>query len=375
MRIGINTLFENPNSGTGGLTYIRNLVNGLCQVDGSHEYVLFTSPLNRHLFETPAPNFSCVLCPCSKEKRLQTILFEHCRLPFLARKHRIDVFHSPGNIAPVWLPTASVVTLHSIHHYVVPKMMARSSRLYRRALMPRTVRRADLIITISDFVRRNLAHLLRVPEERMVTVYEGVEESFANRVVPAPNLPSKFLLWVSALWPYKNAEPLLRAFALLKSTDRIEHKLVIVGGGWESYRRKLAQLAHDLRVDDDVVFAGRVPDVRPYYSAADVFVYPSLHEEFGLPLLEAMAAGVPVIASDRGSLPEIAGDAALITDAKDPARIAHAIRSVLCDESLRHRLVTRGRERAGDFTWKKTAKGTLAAYCEAFSRWKAAGRP
>jgi glycosyltransferase involved in cell wall biosynthesis len=370
MRIGINTLFEDPTIGTGGLTYIRNLVHALSKVDGSHEYVLFVSPLNKHLFETEAANFSLVLCPCSKERRFATVLFEHTRLPMLIRKHRLDVFHSPGNIAPVWIPAASVVTLHTIHHYIVPHLIARSSMVYRRALMPGTVRRADSIITISDFVRTNLKTLLNVPDDRMITVYEGVESSFANghHAPNPPQLPARFLLWVSALWRYKNAETLLRAFQLLKSNDRIEHKLVIVGDGWIDYRRELEQLARDLGVAPDVVFTGRVPDVLPYYSAADAFICPSLHEEFGLPVLEAMAAGAPVIVSDRGSLPEIAGDAALIVDPESPSQIAQAVRRALTDKTMRLDLIARGRKRAATFTWEKTAQGTLAAYSHAFSR-------
>lgn len=376
MRVGINTLFENPKTGTGGVTYIRNLVRGLSAVDGDHEYVLFTSPHNEHLFDGLGPNFSYVPCPFSKEKRLATILFEHSRLPFLARKHRLDIFHSPANIAPLWMPAASVVTLHTIHHYVVPRMIARTSLVYRRALMPHTVRRADVIITISDFVRTSLKSLLNVPDERMVTVYEGVEPGFGVRspVAQSIKLPPKFLLWVSALWPYKNGETLLRAFRILKTNDPIEHKIIIVGGGWSSYRRQLERLARELQIAGDVIFAGHVPDVRPYYVAADLFIYPSLHEEFGLPMLEAMAAAVPVIASDRGSLPEIAGGAALTVDAKDPVLLAQTIREALRNDVLRRDLIERGRKRAASFSWEKTARGTLEAYSEAYSRWKTAGQ-
>jgi glycosyltransferase involved in cell wall biosynthesis len=156
----------------------------------------------------------------------------------------------------------------------------------------------------------------------------------------------------------------------LKSEDPIEHKLIFVGGGWASYRGTLEQLALRLGISDEVQFAGHVPDVRPYYAAADLFICPSLHEEFGLPMLEAMAAGVPVIASDRGSLPEVAGDAAIIVNPEDPVLLARTIRKILRDQPLRRGLIDRGRRRAGYFTWEKTARGTLEAYIEAFSRWK-----
>jgi glycosyltransferase involved in cell wall biosynthesis len=271
------------------------------------------------------------------------------------------------------VPAASVVTVHTIHHYVVPKMIARSSLAYRRALMPRTLRRAERIITISDFVRHSVHRLLGIPCDRMVTVYHGVQDSSGNGHLPHdPQLPSKYILFVSALWPYKNAVRLVEAFALLKR-EQIEHKLVMVGGGWESCRREVESVAREKGVREEIILTGRVPDVWNYYRHADVFVYPSLHEEFGMPVLEAMLAGVPVVTSNRGSLPEIAGGAAVITDVEHPSEIAGALKRVLSDRALRTELVARGRTRAANFTWEKTARQTVQAYGDAHERRKRQG--
>src|SRR5690348_13021934 len=281
MRIGINTLFENPKTGTGGLTYIRNLVSALAQIDRNNEYSIFVSPLNRELFPVESPNFSFVLCPYSKERRLRTIVFEHARFPSLIRKHRIDVWHSPGNIAPIYVPCASVVTVHTMHHYVLPAMMAQSSRIYRRALLPATTRRADAIIAISDWVRNFLVERLRVSPDKILRVYEGVELPSATTPPERPVPPlGPFILFVSALWPYKNAHSLIQAFSILKKAYRIPHNLLIVGQGWASYRQELECLSKNLGLTDTVRFEGRVSNVFDYYRSADLFVYPSLHEEF-----------------------------------------------------------------------------------------------
>lgn len=369
MRIGINTLFENPKTGTGGLTYIRNLILALAKIDHQNEYSIFVSPLNRELFPIESPNFSFVFCPYSKERRLGTIVFEHTRFPSLIRKHRIDVWHSPGNIAPIYVPCASVVTIHSMHHYVLPAMMAQSSRIYRRALLPATTRRADAIIAISDWVRNFLVERLRVSPDKILRIYEGVELPNTTAVPERLNSPAgPFILFVSALWPYKNAHNLIQAFSVLKKIHGIPHNLLIVGQGWTSYRHELECLAKRLGLTETVRFEGRVSNVFDYYRSADVLVYPSLHEEFGLPLLEAMACGTPVVASDRGSLPEVAGDAALLTDPEDPQAIAHGIKRMLSDANLRQELVRKGKLRAARFTWERTAKETLEAYGQGYDR-------
>lgn len=372
MRIGINTLFENPMTGTGGLTYLRNLIPALSRLDSENEYVLFVSPMNRKLFQGLGPNFSLVECPFSKERRVATVLFEHSRLPFLIRRHRIDVFHSPGNIAPICVPCASVVTVHTMHHYVVPDMMARSSRIYRKTFLPLTTKRADCIIAISDWVRDFLVTRLQAQPEKVIRVYEGVElPSHVRDGREESVFAERYILFVSALWPYKNAHNLIQAMSILRRKHGDSHNLVIVGSGWSSYREKLECLTDEVGLSGSIRFAGRVSDVFAYYRRAVLFAYPSLHEEFGLPLLEAMACGTPVVAAKRGSLPEVAGDAALLVDPEQPEEIATAIHRVLSDRILRQDLIRRGVRRAAGFTWEKTAEGTLVAYRYGLDRWRA----
>ena len=380
MRIGIDTLFENPTIGTGGLTYIQNLVHCLADLDDENEYVLYVSPQNRSLFNVERPNVRQALCPFSKERRLGTIAFEHTALPVLARRHLLDVFHAPGNVAPVWLPCASVVTVHTLHHWLLPELLPRESRVYRRLFMARSVRRAEIVIAVSGYVKEKLVELLHVRPAKIRTIHLGATSPAEPDGVPnagPASFPRGSILFVSALWPYKNAETAIRALARLRQSDPAGPKLVLVGSGFAWYEGELRALAEKEGVADGVVFAGHVPQryMAGVYQRASVLVYPSLEEYFGLPPLEAMAAGVPVVASDRSSIPEIVGDAGLLVPPTDAGAMADAIARVLRDERLRKYLVARGKERIRAFTWERMARETLAAYGAAVERRRLAALP
>lgn len=377
MRIGINTLFENPRTGTGGLVYISNLVHSLAEIDDQNEYILFVSSTNRRSFDVGKANFYLVKCPFSKERRISTILFEHTELPFLIKKHRIDVFHSPGNIAPIFLPCCSVVTVHTLHHYILPNSVEFASRIYRRLLMPITVSRAELIIGISDYVCQILAKFLKVPEVKMVTIYEAIDPSFGDGHSSlgerSPFTLNEYILFVSALWPYKNAHTLIRAFARLKKDYHIPHLLVLVGRGWDSYQLYLKSVAKKEQIEDSVLFLGHLShgQMKVVYSKSSVLVYPSLEEYFGFPALEGMACGVPVVASNRSSIPEVVGDAGILINPEDPVEMANAIWRILSDKTLRDDLIQRGLQRVKKFTWERTAQQTILAYRRAYELWKA----
>lgn len=371
MRIGIDTLFENPSLGTGGLTYIENLVPRLAELD-DFEYVLYVSPKNRHLFELDRPNVRHVVCPFSKERRLATVAFEQTALPVLARRDRLDVFHAPGNVAPAWLPCASVLTVHTLHHWLRPESLTAGPRHFRRVMMRHGARRADAVIAVSDYLRTSLERIVALEPGKAVTVYLGAPELdyAAGPDGPATEIPEGATVFVSALWPYKNAEVAIRAHGRLARRDGLRQPLAIVGTGFASYEAELRELARTEGISDSVLFVGHVPQSRmgSVYARAGVLVYPSFEEYFGLPAVEAMAAGVPVIASDRASLPEIMDGAGLLVPPSDADAVADALLRVLTDEGLRQSLVERGRTRAKQFTWRRTADETAAVYRAAFTR-------
>jgi glycosyltransferase involved in cell wall biosynthesis len=368
MRVGIDTLFEDPAVGTGGVTYIHNLVHGLAARE-ENEYVLYVSPQNRHLFEIDRPNVRHVVCPFSKERRLGTIAFQQSVLPLLARRDELDVFHAPGNIAPFWLPCASVLTVHTVQHWTRPTSLPAGQRHFRRMMMPRSIRRADVVIAVSEYVRTTLEERCRL-DGKAITIYSGGPEYDADLSAPAEEVPEGAILFVSALWPYKNAEVAIRAHAHLRFGHNLTQPLVIAGTGFASYEAKLRELARSERVADSVLFLGHVPQSRmaAVYASAAVLIYPSLEESFGLPVLEAMSAGVPVIASDRTAVREVVDDAGLLVDATDASVVADALARVLIDDDLRRSLVERGQARAATFTWQRTAEETAASYGAALDR-------
>ena len=241
---------------------------------------------------------------------------------------------------------------------------------------PRSVRAADAIIINSESLRSEIHRYLKVDRSKLKLIYEAVDHDLfrpgdaaaARAHIASYGVTKPFVLFVSSLWPYKNCDGLLRAWALARS-ELGDRQLAIVGKAWDQeYLASLHSLAGELGISRDVVFVGGVPleETVRFYQAADAFVYPSHNETFGLPILEAMACGCPVVTSDTSAMPETAGGAAILTDPQDPASIARAIVEAVSPE--RDRLRDLGLRRAGQFTWGATAAATLEVYREAAER-------
>ena len=236
--------------------------------------------------------------------------------------------------------------------------------------MPRSMRRAEVVIAVSDYVKRNLEKIVGLPRDRVVTIHLGGPELQADGGSRAADVPEGSILFVSALWPYKNAEVAIHALKRLRDRGFNGRPLVIVGTGSPGYEASLRELARETGVAEHVRFLGHVPQAQMMgvYARAAVVVYPSLEECFGLPALEAMAAGVPLVASDNSSLPEVVGDAGLLVGPRDAGAFADAIAHILEDDVFRDDLIARGRARARGFTWERTARATADAYRLAFAR-------
>lgn len=228
------------------------------------------------------------------------------------------------------------------------------------------------MITVSESAKRNISETLSIPEHKIKVIYLGVADNFKplDKKLAAELLDRKygiapFILHISAYQPKKNVEGIIKAFAIAKRKYKIPHKLVIGG----KQPKSLKKLSNKLGVGKDVIFVGFIAeDELPlFYSAADAFIFPSLHESFGMPILEAMACGTPVITSNVFSMPEIAGKAAILVNPYNHKEIADAIYKVVGDEKLRRKLAKLGIERAKQFTWKKCAKEHLNVYMEAIT--------
>lgn len=323
------------------------------------------APQNEYVFFAPpgALGSLTVTSRLPTSHPLVRILWEQTVEPLEVNRRRIDVVHSPVNVSPLLLRPASVVTVHDLAFRKFPHLFPPGKRLYLSWMVRASVLRADRVIADSRSSRRDLIEEFQVEPEKVTVVPLGVDESYHPDPELATPLPHPYVLYVGTLEPRKNLPLLLRAFADLKNAG-YPHKLAIVGPpGW--MYRNVYELISSLGIAEAVILAGFVEDLRPWYNHADLFVYPSIFEGFGLPPLEAMACGTPVVTSSAGSLREVVDDAALVVPPNDQMTLFIAMRSILDDAGLAARLSNAGPERAARFSWDETARRTVQVYEEA----------
>jgi glycosyltransferase involved in cell wall biosynthesis len=372
MRVAINLLTDNPANPSGShWGYSRLIPEMATRLEAGEELYLLVSPKSRHLFQGYGPNVHYITYPWSNEQRILRTLSEHLYSPVRLPLSHIDVFNTL--IAPVVkIPRSLVLHMKTMHAFTSADSISPLARAYRRMSYPRNARAADAIIINSQSLRAEIEQYLDVDPRKLKLIYEAVDhETFrqgdaeAARIsVKAHGITKPFVLFVSSLWKYKNCDGLLRAWAIARP-ELGDRQLAIVGHGRDKeYVAQLHALAAELGIAADVVFVGGVPleETVPFYQAADAFVYPSFNETFGLPILESMACGCPVVTSDVSSMPEIAGGAAVLSDPGDPASIARAILTAVGPG--RDTLRDAGLRRAATFTWGATAAATLDVYRE-----------
>jgi glycosyltransferase involved in cell wall biosynthesis len=353
-------------------TYIINIVNQLARIDQDSRYLLIGQ--KRHLTEfDPLPeNFQLLNYPHEPGS-----LHTHLHLPWLLREERVDVLHMPWFYAPAMVPARLLLTVHDLSDVLTPPVGAsppvQTGRLFfaRRAL-----RRADHIFAVSQASRRDLARNFGVAENKISVIYNAVDERFLKEALPADAdrilerhaVTSPYVLYAGNIKPQKNLPRLIEAFAVVKEELR-DHpelgqlKLLVIGEALTRHadlRRSVVRA----RVREDVRFLGFVPQsvLRVFYARARAFLFPSLYEGFGLPPLEAMAHGTPVLTSNVSSLPEVFSDAALLVNPENVFDIARGIRQILTDEALRETLIRNGYERARLYSWERAAQLVRETY-------------
>jgi glycosyltransferase involved in cell wall biosynthesis len=347
------------------------------RLEYNEELHLLVSPKSRGMYPADGPNVFHITYPWSNERRIPRTLSEHAYTPVRLPLSHIDIFATL--MAPiVRIPRSVVMHMKTMHAFTTPDSITPLVRAYRRMSYPRSVRVADAIVVNSESLRSEVEHYLNVDARKLRLVYEAIDHDLfkpgdagaARARVASYGVTRPYALFVSTLWPYKNCDGLLRAWALARG-ELENRQLVIVGGGDVDYVARLRSLAAELGILADVLFTGGIPlqDTVPFYQAADVLVYPSFNETFGLPILEAMACGCPVVTSDTSSMPEVAGGAAILADPKEPASIARAIIDAVAPG--RDQLRDKGIRRAGEFTWGATAASTLDVYREVAERRRA----
>jgi glycosyltransferase involved in cell wall biosynthesis len=375
MRIGLNLLYLIPGVVGGTETYAVSLIRALAARDARHEFTLFLNAESADLLAGLPGNFRRVVCGVRAVRRASRYAYEQAVLPARALAAGTDLLHSLGYVGPLAAPCPHVVTIHDLNFVGHAEAMPAGKRRVLRAFVEATARRARHVITVSDFSRRELErHLGWAPAaERITVTHEAGRPSAApSRAAVADvraryGIDGPYVVAFGSSSPHKNLPRLVQAFR--DGAARLPHALVLVGH--LPADAALGAAAGSARV----IATGYVPDadVMPLLGGADLFAFPSLYEGFGLPLLDAQRCGVPVVCSDAGALPEIAGDGALRFDPRSVESIAHAIRRALADDGVRDRLRRAGLSNAARFTWDRTARETLAVY-ERVARGRRTGR-
>ncbi len=382
LRVAINLLTEDPAKPSGAdLCWARVIPEMAKCLEDDEQLHLLVSPKSKPNYQGYGPNVRYITFPWSNERRSLRTLSEHVYSPARLPLNKIDVFATL--MAPLVNPSWSVVIhMRTMHAYSAPGSVKIPVRVYRRMSYPRSARVAEAIVVNSESLRSEVQQYLDVDPGKFRLIYEAVDHDLfkpgnaaeARSRIAHYGVNKPFALFVSSLWPYKNCDGLLRAWALGRH-QLGGRQLVIVGlARYEKYGADLRALATDLGIADDVVWVGGVPheEVPSFYQAADVLAYPSFNETFGLPILEAMACGCPVVTSNLSSMPEVAGGAAVLCDPHEPASIANAIVDAVGTGA--DRLKDSGFRRAGQFTWLAVATATLDVYREVAERRRHRGK-
>ena len=351
-------------------TYIRNLLRHLARIDQLSDYLLLCREQDLAVGEQLSPNFRTVLEPSPNYS-----FREQIHVPWLLHRERPDVFHAPHYVLPPAVRCRSMVTIHDCIHLMFPQYLPnKAAYAYARASMWNAARRSHRILTVSEASKRDILHFFKVPPEKVVVVYNSIDERFWDtpkeedvaRVRERYQLDHQFVLYVGNIKPHKNLVRLIEAFAELRRRGGHEDLKLLIIGDEISKLPALRRAVHSHKLHKHVRFLGYLPDetLAILYRLAAVFVFPSLYEGFGLPPLEAMASGTPVVTSNVSSLPEVSGDAAVLVDPYDVESITEGMHRVLADPALAQQLRIKGLVRAREFSWERSVARTFELYKE-----------
>ena len=368
MRIGIDATALPPQP-VGAGNYIIQLIRALASLKVNDEFVIFAQQRGHALISLPE-NDSFEWIILEDRNPGSRLIWEQTLYPQLIRKSGVDLLHSMHYTRPVKLPCASVVTFHDMTFFLYPELHTRAKRLFFPLAIRASARQADALTAVSESTRQDAIRVLGISPEKITATQLGVDPTFRpikdaaikRKIAEKYDLPERFILYVGLLEPRKNLPMLIRAYKRLIDGGE-NFKLVLVGRyGW-MYEELLRQI-NNLDLEEMVHFTGYVSqeDLPLVYNLSSLFVYPTLYEGFGLPALEAMACGVPVITTDVSSLPEIVGEAGILVPVNNVEALYGAMIAVLGDEDLRRKMINKGIQRAAKFTWEQTAILTFQVY-------------
>lgn len=366
MRIGIDASTIGTRGGP--RAYVLNLINSLLKIDKENEYVIFYNS-KEHLGRFSQAKE--VVVPFSNPA--MRLFREHLLMPYFYKREGLDMVHNTKSATSFLKPCKTVVTIHDIIPLTNPETETFAAKTYWKIQIPIAARRADRIITISEYAKKEIAKYFGIREELITVIPNCFEERFqsiaerseVDKIMEKYSLPKDYILYVGTIQPRKNLDMLIKTFSNLKKSGRIKQKLVIAGRkGW--LYTSLFELIKELDLEHEVIFTGFVPDEElPYiYNGATLFVYLSLFEGFGIPPLEAMACGVPVICSNTTALPEVVGDAGILVNPMDQKAVEDAMLYVLENPPMQKEMKEKGVIQAKRFSCERIAKETMMVYYE-----------
>ena len=354
-------------------TYIRNVLIGLARIDQQTEYIALCRPADADAINELGPNFRAV-----PETAKPYSVGEQAWIPLSLVRERAHLLHEPHYVLPPAVRCRTVVTIHDCIHLMFPQYLpGKLAHVYARLSMWSAVHKADRILTVSEASKKDILRFFGVEQQKVAVIYNAIDERFLapadeermDQVRQRYQLDYPFLLYVGNIKAHKNIERLIDAFGRVRAGGLDDLRLLIIGDEISKYP-PLRQAVHRHRLDKYVRFLGFQPydTLAAFYRLARAFVFPSLYEGFGLPPLEAMACGTPVVTSNVSSLPEIAGGAAVLVDPYDTESIAEGIKRAVADETLRAELIAKGLARARDFSWGQSVSKIHRIYMEVLER-------
>jgi len=372
MRIAID-LTPIPKQMTGVGKYAQNLVKSLAEYDRKNHYWIFIKGNQYQDFDPNRNNFHIIHLSNILHNIPIRILWEQLVLPLHLYREKIDILHSIHYTSPLLAPCKRVITFHDMIFYLFPEKHTNVKRAFFHSVIPLSIKKATRLIAISENTKSDIQEIFDISLSKIDVIYVTIDSIYhtlrdidaISHIKKKYEIQDKFILYVGTLEPRKNIPRLIQAYRKLILENKIKHQLVIVGKkGW-SYQEIFNMVERlDSNVRKKVIFTGYVPEeeLPLLYNAADLFVYPSLYEGFGIPPLEAMACGVPVIVSNVSSLPEVVGYAGILVDPYNVEELCQAIYKVIVEKGLREVLKKKGFQRAQEFSKEKLAKKMLKIY-------------
>lgn len=369
MNLAWNTMLLKQNlSGIGN--YIERILYEFEKEDIKNNLLLFGSENEYDYRKINLESNTSLTNSIFSKKKFLRVLWEQIFLPIKAKKNNINLIHCPAHVVPLMSSMKTIVTIHDLAFKLFPETFKWQNRSYLNFIVPLSIKKADKVIAVSKNTKKDIIREYNVNPNKIKVIYNGVDEKYRrinddeiiNKIKEKYKLPKDFILYLGTLEPRKNIERLIKGF---NKTKKNNIKLVIAGGkGW--LYDDVFKLVKKLNLEEKVIFTGYIDekDIVLLYNAATLFVYPSLYEGFGLPPLEAMACGTPVITSNLSSLPEVVGDAAITVNPNNVKDLIEAIDKVLNNKELQRKMIQKGLKRANKFTWKNTARETIKVYKE-----------